>query len=41
MIKFFFVNQGNTAVADNEWGHLQLDATSLYLLVLGEMTSSG
>jgi phosphorylase kinase alpha/beta subunit len=32
---------GNTAVADNEWGHLQLDATSLYLLVLGEMISSG
>ncbi|CAF0915912.1 unnamed protein product [Adineta steineri] len=32
---------GNVAVADNEWGHLQLDATSLYLLMLGEMTSSG
>ncbi|CAF2853682.1 unnamed protein product [Rotaria sp. Silwood2] len=32
---------GNTAVGDNEWGHLQLDATSLYLLMLGEMTSSG
>jgi phosphorylase kinase alpha/beta subunit len=32
---------GNTAVADNEWGHLQMDATSLYLLMLGEMTSSG
>ena len=28
-------------MADNEWGHLQLDATSLYLLMLGEMTSSG
>lgn len=32
---------GNIAVADHEWGHLQLDATSLYLLMLGEMTSSG
>lgn len=38
---FFFCHLGNTAVADNEWGHLQLDATSLYLLMLGEMTSSG
>jgi phosphorylase kinase alpha/beta subunit len=38
---FFFENKGNTAVGDNEWGHLQLDATSLYLLMLGEMTSSG
>ena len=37
----FFCRLGNTAVADNEWGHLQLDATSLYLLMLGEMTSSG
>ena len=33
--------EGNTAVADNEWGHLQLDATSLFLLMLGEMTSAG
>ncbi len=28
-------------VGDHEWGHLQLDATSLYLLMLAEMTASG
>ena len=28
-------------VGDNEWGHLQLDATSLFLLMLAQMTSSG
>lgn len=28
-------------VGDNDWGHLQLDATSLYLLVLAQMTASG
>jgi phosphorylase kinase alpha/beta subunit len=32
---------GNAVVADNEWGHLQLDATSLYLLMLAQMTVSG
>jgi phosphorylase kinase alpha/beta subunit len=31
----------NAVVADNEWGHLQLDATSLYLLMLAQMTVSG
>ena len=30
-----------TCVGDREWGHLQLDATSLYLLALAEMTASG
>ncbi|XP_071980553.1 phosphorylase b kinase regulatory subunit alpha, skeletal muscle isoform isoform X1 [Engystomops pustulosus] len=30
-----------TIVGDNEWGHLQLDATSLYLLFLAQMTASG
>ncbi|CAN7993482.1 unnamed protein product [Ixodes hexagonus] len=30
-----------TVVGDGEWGHLQLDATSLYLLVLAQMTASG
>lgn len=30
-----------TVVGDNEWGHLQLDATSLYLLLLAQMTASG
>jgi phosphorylase kinase alpha/beta subunit len=28
-------------VADHEWGHLQLDATSLYLLALTQMTVAG
>ncbi len=32
---------GNPVVGDSEWGHLQLDATSLYLLVLAQMISSG
>jgi phosphorylase kinase alpha/beta subunit len=30
-----------TVVGDKDWGHLQLDATSLYLLMLAEMTASG
>lgn len=29
------------AVGDQEWGHLQLDATSLFLLSLAQMTASG
>jgi len=37
----YSVQNGNTVVGDNEWGHLQLDATSLYLLILAEMTASG
>ncbi|XP_075211553.1 putative phosphorylase b kinase regulatory subunit alpha isoform X4 [Lycorma delicatula] len=32
---------GQTVVGDNEWGHLQVDAISLYLLVLAQMTASG
>ncbi|XP_003747895.1 probable phosphorylase b kinase regulatory subunit alpha [Galendromus occidentalis] len=32
---------GNPCVGDTEWGHLQLDATSLYLLTLAQMTASG
>lgn len=32
---------GNAVVGDDEWGHLQLDATSLYLLMLAQMTVSG
>ncbi|WP_338430746.1 glycoside hydrolase family 15 protein [Synechococcus elongatus] len=32
---------GSTIVGDSEWGHLQLDATSLFLLMLAQMTSSG
>ena len=32
---------GETVVDDDKWGHLQIDATSLYLLMLGQMTASG
>ena len=32
---------GEAAVGDSEWGHLQLDATSLFLLMLAQMTASG
>lgn len=32
---------GGTVVGDDEWGHLQLDATSIYLLMLAQMTASG
>jgi phosphorylase kinase alpha/beta subunit len=32
---------GEVVVGDHEWGHLQLDATSLFLLMLAQMTASG
>ncbi|MGF1566778.1 MAG: glycoside hydrolase family 15 protein [Nodosilinea sp.] len=32
---------GNPVVGDDEWGHLQLDATSVFLLMLAQMTASG
>lgn len=32
---------GLAVVGDNEWGHLQLDATSLFLLMVAQMTASG
>lgn len=32
---------GRTVVKDAEWGHLQIDAISLYLLILAQMTASG
>jgi phosphorylase kinase alpha/beta subunit len=32
---------GSTVVADDGWGHLQLDATSVFLLMLAQMTNSG
>ena len=32
---------GDTVVGDNEWGHLQLDATSIFVLFLAQMTTSG
>lgn len=34
-------NTGDTVVGDNEWGHLQIDATSIFLLMLAQMTASG
>ena len=37
----YCVSTGKTVVGDMEWGHLQIDATSLYLLILAEMTASG
>ncbi len=32
---------GDAVVGDEDWGHLQLDATSLFLLMLVQMTLSG
>ena len=32
---------GDSVVGDDEWGHLQIDATSLFLLMLAQMTASG
>ncbi|KAJ3272324.1 hypothetical protein HDV01_005758 [Terramyces sp. JEL0728] len=32
---------GDTVVGDNQWGHLQIDATSIFLLMLAQMTVSG
>jgi phosphorylase kinase alpha/beta subunit len=34
-------HSGSTVVGDSEWGHLQLDATSVFLLMLAQMTASG
>ncbi|MGF1459178.1 MAG: glycoside hydrolase family 15 protein [Leptolyngbyaceae cyanobacterium] len=31
----------STVVEDDEWGHLQIDATSVFLLMLAQMTASG
>ncbi len=28
-------------VGDHNWGHLQIDATSLYILTLAQMTAAG
>lgn len=33
--------KGEPVVGDEDWGHLQLDATSLFLLMLAQMTASG
>jgi phosphorylase kinase alpha/beta subunit len=32
---------GSAVVGDDEWGHLQIDATSVFLLMLAQMTASG
>jgi phosphorylase kinase alpha/beta subunit len=32
---------GDVVVGDDAWGHLQLDATSIFLLMLAQMTTSG
>ncbi len=32
---------GETVVGDDAWGHLQIDATSIFILMLAQMTSSG
>lgn len=32
---------GLPVVADDAWGHLQIDATSIFLLMLGQMSASG
>ncbi|XP_055383024.1 probable phosphorylase b kinase regulatory subunit alpha isoform X3 [Condylostylus longicornis] len=37
----FSCKNGLTVVGDHEWGHLQIDAISLYLLILAQMTASG
>ena len=37
----YSVTTGKIVVSDSEWGHLQVDATSIYLLILAEMTASG
>ncbi|XP_025602428.1 probable phosphorylase b kinase regulatory subunit alpha isoform X4 [Athalia rosae] len=38
--KYSSVN-GQTVIGDADWGHLQVDAISLYLLILAQMTASG
>ena len=32
---------GLTVVGDDQWGHLQIDATSIFLLMIAQMTASG
>lgn len=34
-------NTGLAVVGDDEWGHLQLDATSLFVLMIAQMSASG
>ena len=37
----YSTSTGQSVVGDDEWGHLQLDATSIYLLMLAQMIASG
>jgi phosphorylase kinase alpha/beta subunit len=37
----YSTTSGDVVVGDDEWGHLQLDATSLFVLMLAQMISSG
>jgi phosphorylase kinase alpha/beta subunit len=37
----YSTTSGLEVVGDDEWGHLQLDATSLFVLTLAQMTSAG
>ena len=37
----YATDTGLAVVGDDEWGHLQLDATSLFVLMLAQMSASG
>lgn len=37
----YSVESGGTVVSDYDWGHLQLDATAIFVLVLAQMIKSG
>ncbi len=37
----YSTHTGDVVVGDDEWGHLQLDATSLFISILAQMTASG
>lgn len=39
--KYFLQLFLQTVVGDNDWGHMQIDAVSLFLLILAQMTASG
>ncbi len=37
----YATHSGETVVDDDKWGHLQLDATSIFLLMLAQMSKAG
>ena len=37
----YCAQSGRPVVGDNEWGHLQIDATALFILTLAQMITSG